>query len=159
MMVVASVDQATKRHTQGWRGHRKEGICMPLPTAVETSMLALCHTLWTVIGDRTQSVSGSICPSSSTSALADTLRRGKADPDPDPPSQAHHILLTLDSHSIPASEMASSTVTVTTPMIRMSLMGSTMGVPYSWGEQASCLSCLHQYSSRPPPPTLLRAFH
>lgn len=41
--------------------------------------------------------------------------------------------LTLDSHSMPAREMASSTVTVTTPMIRMSLTGSTMGEPYSWG--------------------------
>lgn len=45
-----------------------------------------------------------------------------------PPLLAH---LTLDSHSIPAREMASSTVTVTTPMMRMSLMGSTMGEPYS----------------------------
>lgn len=48
MMVAASVDQVTKGHTQGWRGHRLEGICMPLPTAVETSVLTLRHTLWTV---------------------------------------------------------------------------------------------------------------
>lgn len=57
-----------------------EGICMPLPNAVETSVLALRHTLWMVTGDRPGSVSGSICPSSNTAVLADTLRRGKARP-------------------------------------------------------------------------------
>lgn len=82
MMVAAQVNQETKGHTQGWRGHRMEGLYMPLPTAVETSTLALRHTLWMVTGDRTKSVSGSICPSSNTAVLADTLRRGKARPRP-----------------------------------------------------------------------------
>lgn len=41
--------------------------------------------------------------------------------------------VTLASHSMPAREMPSSTVTVTTPMMRMSLVGSTMRELCSWG--------------------------
>lgn len=74
-----------------------EGICLPLPTAVETSMLALRHTLWMVTGDRTESVLGSLCPSSNTAVLADTLRRGKARPRPtlSRPSTPPHLGLPL----------------------------------------------------------------
>lgn len=52
MMIVAIVDQVNKGHIQGWKGHSMEGICMPLPTPMETTMLALNHTLWMVTGDK-----------------------------------------------------------------------------------------------------------
>lgn len=55
-------------------------------------------------------------------------------------------VLTLDSHSIPANEMSRRIVTVITPTIRMSLIGSTMATPNSYintelfthVEQAKC---------------------
>lgn len=43
------------------------------------------------------------------------------------------LQLTLDSHAMPAIEMPRRQVTVMTPMMRMSLVRSTMVAPFSWG--------------------------
>lgn len=46
------------------------------------------------------------------------------------------VELTLDSHAMPAIEIPSRQVTVMTPMMRMSLVRSTMTAPFSWGRKS-----------------------
>lgn len=55
---AAIVSQVNKDHTQGWKGHRMEGVFIPLPCSVETTMLALHHILGRVTGSRAKSVLG-----------------------------------------------------------------------------------------------------
>ena len=45
--------------------------------------------------------------------------------------KVNQTILTLDSHDMPAIEMPSRHVTVMTPTMRMSLIGSAMTAPFS----------------------------
>lgn len=56
--MAAIVNQVNKDRTQGWKGHGMEGVFIPLPCSMETTMLALHHILGRVTGNRTKSVLG-----------------------------------------------------------------------------------------------------
>lgn len=138
--------QVVRATTYGWRGHRMERVWVPECQEPET--LGLLHERETNDLFKAPSL-GSICHTGKIRSLIHT-RGGKPCPGPglatpasppDPQHPLHQPLLTLASHSMPAREMASSMVTVTTPTMRMSLMGSTMGLPYSWGRGTSQAAC------------------